>query len=248
MGVSTVAVPCRKKLAAAVVFALVFPALMTWLYFVVLATPAAGDAGNAAMQAVYKGGKVLQFTFPLLAVVGLERRWPRPLRPTTRGLAFGVGFAALVAVTAFGLYFGLLQHSTAFAQAPAMLRGKLSEFKLATPLGFLGLAAFICVPHSLLEEYYWRWFVFGYLRQLVPLWPAIVLSSLGFMAHHVVVLGAFFPEHFWTAALPLSLGVAIGGGVWAWLYDRTGSIWAPWLSHLLIDAAIMVIGYVMLFR
>src|SRR4051812_33576198 len=126
MGVPIAVVPGRKSATVAVAFALVFPSLMTWLYFVVLATPTTSEAGNAAMQAVYKGGKVLQFAFPLLAVVVLERRWPRPLRPTTRGLAFGIGFAALVAAAAFGLYFGLLQHSAAFTRASAMLRGKLS--------------------------------------------------------------------------------------------------------------------------
>jgi hypothetical protein len=31
--------------------------------------------------------------------------------------------------------------------------------------------------------------------------------------------------------------------VWAWLYERTQSVWAPWLSHLVVDAAIYVIGY-----
>jgi uncharacterized protein len=55
----------------------------------------------------------------------------------------------------------------------------------------------------------------------------------------------FFPgaRQFFTLALPLSLGVAIGGGVWCWLYAKTGSLYAAWISHLLIDAAIMWIGY-----
>jgi membrane protease YdiL (CAAX protease family) len=39
----------------------------------------------------------------------------------------------------------------------------------------------------------------------------------------------------------------VGGMVWAWLYWRTGSIYAPWLSHLLIDAAIFTAGYDLLF-
>jgi membrane protease YdiL (CAAX protease family) len=41
----------------------------------------------------------------------------------------------------------------------------------------------------------------------------------------------------------LSFAVALGGGFWAWLYERTGSIFGPWLSHLLIDAGIFWIGY-----
>jgi membrane protease YdiL (CAAX protease family) len=106
----------------------------------------------------------------------------------------------------------------------------------------------VVVIHSLLEEYYWRWFVFGRLRHLLPLAPAVVLSSLAFMAHHVIVLNYYFPGHFFGLVVPLSLGVAIGGGVWALLYERTGSIYSPWLSHLIVDAAIFGIGWDLLGR
>ena len=40
-----------------------------------------------------------------------------------------------------------------------------------------------------------------------------------------------------------SVCVAVGGAMWAWLYERTGSLLGPWLSHLLVDAAIFAIGY-----
>jgi membrane protease YdiL (CAAX protease family) len=43
--------------------------------------------------------------------------------------------------------------------------------------------------------------------------------------------------------VPFALCVAGGGVAWAWLYDRSNSLYAPWLSHLLIDAAVMAIGY-----
>src|SRR5262249_1527345 len=109
-------------------------------------------------------------------------------------------------------------------------------------------AVFVTVPHSLLEEYYWRWFVFGQLRRRLTLASAIVISSLGFMAHHVIILYVFFPDHFLTAAVPFSLCVAAGGAVWAWLYERSGSIYAPWLSHLVVDAGLFVVGYDLFFR
>ena len=48
--------------------------------------------------------------------------------------------------------------------------------------------------------------------------------------------------------LPASLGVAVGGAAWAWLYERTGSVLAPWVSHLLIDATLFVIGWDLLRR
>ena len=41
---------------------------------------------------------------------------------------------------------------------------------------------------------------------------------------------------------------ALLSGDVAWLYERGGSVWSPWLSHLLVDAAIFVIGWDLLQR
>ena len=73
----------------------------------------------------------------------------------------------------------------------------------------------------------------------------MLISSLGFMAHHVIVLGFYFGWHSPWVYL-LSLAVAIGGAFWAWLYDRTGSLAGPWLSHMLVDAGIFAVGYRMI--
>ena len=40
------------------------------------------------------------------------------------------------------------------------------------------------------------------------------------MSHHVVVLYTYMPDKLLTGVLPASLGVAVGGAVWAWLYDQ----------------------------
>ena len=84
------------------------------------------------------------------------------------------------------------------------------------------------------------------MRRYLPISVAIALSSIGFMLHHIVIVGAYFPDRFWMLALPFSSCVAVGGAVWAWIYQRTESLYAAWLSHALIDAAIMGVGYMML--
>ncbi len=75
-----------------------------------------------------------------------------------------------------------------------------------------------------------------------------MLSSLAFMAHHVVILDVYLPGRFFTANIPFSLGIAVGGAVWAWLYNRADSVWSPWLSHAIVDGALFVIGWDLLFR
>jgi membrane protease YdiL (CAAX protease family) len=221
---------------------------MAWLYFVVLDRPADQERqSNPAIQAAFSVGKIVQFSLPLVCIWAWERRMPRLTAPTARGLAYGVGFGILTASFIFALYFALLRGSLLLKHTPAQLWAKLEAFGLATTAGYFLLAAFFCVVHSMLEEYYWRWFVFGWLKRLVPVLAAIILSSLAFMAHHLIILTDFFPGHFWTLALPFTLGVALGGAVWAWIYHLTGSIYSPWVSHLLVDAAIMVVGYDLLF-
>jgi membrane protease YdiL (CAAX protease family) len=231
----------ENRTLLAVLFAMTFPTLAAWSYFMALA----GQEGkpNVWQQTAYVAGKIVQFAFPLVFLAVVERRWPRLSRPCFEGLALGLGFGLLVVLLMLGIYFGALRGSGLLQQTPARLEHKLREFNMATPARYIVLAAFIVAAHSLLEEYYWRWFVFGQLRRLTAQTPAIVLSSLAFMAHHVVVLYVYLPGYFWTAALPFSLAIALGGAAWAWLYERSNSIWPPWLSHLLIDAGIFAIGW-----
>jgi len=267
-------------MALALLFAMTFPTVAAWSYF--LGLVGEGGGVNAQQQAAYVVGKIVQFTFPVVFLIflgrrarrrgsqqrtyaehaplgkslptcegwnvsldngGLDPRWLHLTRPRFSGLKPALIFGLLIAALMVGVYFGMLRDTSLLAQTPARLRHKLQEVGMDTPARYAVLAVFVVAAHSLLEEYYWRWFVFGGLRQFMPLVPAMVLSSLAFMAHHVVVLYVYLPGKFLTAVLPFSLAIAVGGAVWAFLYERSGSIWSPWLSHLVIDAGIFVIGW-----
>jgi membrane protease YdiL (CAAX protease family) len=245
-----------SRRAAVLVLAMVLPTLLAWLYLVVLArddgpggvtSVSRAPARNPAVGVAYGVSKAFQFSLPLIYVWWLERRPLRPGVPHFRGMALGVAFGLVVAVAAVGLYPISARYPGLFESATVKIRAKVAEFGIGTPATYVLFGLFLSLGHSLLEEYYWRWFVFGQLREFLPRWPAVVLSSLAFMAHHVILLGVFFPGQFWSMAAPLSLGVAGGGAVWAWLYDRTGSIYSPWLSHAIIDAAVLWVGYEMVF-
>jgi hypothetical protein len=57
------------------------------------------------------------------------------------------------------------------------------------------------------------------------------------------VLGVFFQGAPWLVAL-LAGAIAVGGIFWAWLFDRSDSVFDTWPSHLLIDAGLFVgIGF-----
>jgi membrane protease YdiL (CAAX protease family) len=229
-------------------FAVCFPSLLTWLYFVALA----GQA-TAVQQGVYTVGKLIQFGLP--AVWLLAVRWRAgPAAPCSapawrqgRGVAAGLLFGLAVAGAMLWAYHAWLKSAPEFAAAAEQIRRKVAGFGVGGLAGFVALGTFYSLVHSWLEEYYWRWFVFGRMRSSWNAAPAVALSGLAFAAHHVIVLAAYFGWQPWPA-WAFSAAVALGGAVWAWLYDRTHSLLGPWLSHLLVDAAIFVIGYDLVFE
>ena len=223
-----------------VLIALVLPTAVTWLYFIALQS-----APAHFQQGAYGVGKTIQFALPLVWVLGVQRRFERPAIPPRWALVAGALFGLAVAVVMAASYFGLLARSEVFAAPQQTVRAKIASFGIHSPLAYLALAVFYSAVHSLLEEYYWRWFVFGQLNQQTSRPLAIAISSLGFAAHHVLVLALYFG---WTSPLTwfFALCVAVGGAVWAWLYGAAGSLAPTWLSHAIVDAAIFAIGYQML--
>jgi hypothetical protein len=239
----------------ALIFALVYPALLTWVYFTLLAS-----ATEAVQRDAYGIGKAIQFGLPLVWVgwvCRLPLRWPKF---TTRGLAAGIIFGLVFGGAAVAIYFEWFKSAGYFHDAAGKMSRRLAEMGVQKLAIYAAVGLFYSLIHSLLEEYYWRWFVFGQLRQWLSsrspvspklgtesrrdsaTWTAIAISSLAFMAHHVIVLGTYFGwVSPWTYLF--SIATAIGGAFWAWLYQRSGSIYGPWISHLLLDAAIFGVGY-----
>lgn len=220
--------------------ALILPTLITWIYFILL-----HGAPSALQQSAYLIGKVTQFFLPVVWVCLLQRDRQQLHRPSRWSLIFGslFGFAAAAAMAV--LYFAILLPSGDLTEPIAAVRAKVASFGVSSPAVYLLVAVFYSAIHSLLEEYYWRWFVFGQLSSQCRQPTAIALSSIGFAAHHVLVLQLYFG---WLSPLTwlFTLAIVIGGAFWAWLYRTSNSLAAPWISHAIIDAAIFAIGYQML--
>lgn len=232
--------PSRRADAAVIAVAVVFPTLVTFLYFVVLARLSPG-----VQQTAYAVGKWIQFALPVVWVFYMQRQRFRWIRPTGAGMVLGIGFGLAVLAAMMGLYHLWLKpigYMAASGQVVEAIQQKIRELGLDSTVKYVGLGVFYSIVHSGMEEYYWRWFVFGQLRRLVSLRAAIVISSLGFMLHHILLLGTFF-GYTAPATWLFSLAIAVGGAFWAWLYHQTNSLYAPWISHLLVDAAIFTLGF-----
>lgn len=231
----------RVRGSVVLALAVLYPPAMAWIYFVVIGEDS--NTSESPMAFVFSAGKFAQFLIPAIYVFTLDRAAITWRLPSLRGLLEGAAFAGLVALAMFALYFGVLRDHPLIVQTPERIFHKLQQFGCDTPMRFVILAGLISIVHSALEEYYWRWFLDRMMNRFFPIFWSILLTNLSFMLHHIVVLGVYLPGQFWTLAMPFSFAVAVGGIVWSWLYHRSGSLWGAWLSHALIDGAIMVIGY-----
>jgi membrane protease YdiL (CAAX protease family) len=235
-----------------IVAAGILPTAAAWFYFVRL-------DGDPRAPAVYVATKLLQFSLPLVWLVCRRREGgaaaPRGAERARRGstaagraagrtggLVAGVATGAALAAAILAAWW-LLAGSPLTRTAAPRIAAKVESFRASGPLGYLVLAALLAGLHSGLEEIYWRWLVFGGLRRWTGDFAALVVSSLLFMAHHVVVVGHYLADAGAAWVAGFSLLVAAGGAVWAELYRRTGSLVPPWISHVFADAALLWIGW-----
>ncbi len=227
----------KFRLWLALVPAMVVPCAASLFYFVFFSE-------HLFARAVYGAAKVFTLAWPVVCVwFVLGTRLPRmnlrdPLH--RKAIPFGVlSGIAIVVILVIAMH--TAPGRVLYAGADA-LRAK------ATQLGFLAyfvpFALFLSLMNSLIEEYYWRWFVFGRLREVAVVALACLLAGVSFAAHHVVLLAQFFPLAW---AFLLGGCVGIGGVLWSLMYHRQGTLAGAWVSHMIVDIGLMWVGYNVLF-
>jgi membrane protease YdiL (CAAX protease family) len=98
--------------------------------------------------------------------------------------------------------------------------------------------------NSLIEECVWRGFVYRQCRIWQSKLMAIVTSALFFTLHHII--GLFFYLQNPLLAIVSSFGVFTAGVIWSFCYQRSG-FWVCYISHILADLAIGLVGWHLLF-
>lgn len=227
--------------------ALLAPTLMTWLYFYVLA------GQGMFTRVLYGSSKVVLGLLPLVWYLYRRHRamrantyeangQPQPRRQLSWKL--GLDFGLLTLTTMLLLYFLWLKHLPIMSETAVLVQKKLDDAGVDSVTTFLFLAIFLTIVHSAYEEYYWRWFIFGHLRFTMPWLKAAIISSVGFMLHHILVLYAYLPgELGLMLVIAFSFCIGFGGFVWCCIYQYTGSLLGAWIAHLCADLGIMICGY-----
>ncbi len=153
-----------------------------------------------------------------------------------RSLTLGVFYGLIITAILLGL-FTLFSSSL----APFVSSVQSGAATLIPAAWYIPIAIAFSLTHSLLEEWYWRGYVGASLTKLMSHRAAVLTAALAFTLHHIVILWQLFPG--WWAVL-MSFGVFVAGAFWMWLYRRTSSLIAPWISHAFADLAIFAIGYI----
>lgn len=228
------------------ILGLVIPTAITWVYFVWLA-----EAPPGRQQAAFGIGKGLQFLLLAFVLYGwMGGLWKRSLgrwkEIRLSHWLVGALSGMLIGGSIVASYLWMLLPLGAMESVREVAMAKLTAYGGDSVLGMAAIGLFYSLVHSGLEELYWRVFVYrGLAGNMADHW-ALGLSSLGFMAHHVLVLGKFFGyASAWTYIC--SAGVAIGGLIWGVMFRKTKSLWPAWLSHGLVDASLFLIGYHLVF-
>lgn len=128
---------------------------------------------------------------------------------------------------------------------PTDVQSKAKQIGFDDPIIYLSSAFYFTVINSLLEEYIWRWFVCRQCEVMFPKNVALYFAALCFTLHHIIALIAYTGN--WFVVGIGTFGVFTAGAVWAWCYLTYRSLWACYISHLLADLAIALVGWHLLF-
>lgn len=216
--------------------ALIIPSLTALFYFVIL-------NNLVSVRSVFALDKTFLVFWPLVSVFLVLRR-PFPtlrldIRKHLRALPLGiaVGLAILV--------FRYLTMQTAFGNVVEASSWKI-QAKMET-LGFLRhfwlFALLISILHSLIEEFYWRWFIFGRLRTIMPISLAHMIAGIFFATYHVIIVFQLLPGS-WCLFGALA---GVGGIIWSVMYQHQKTLAGAWISHIIVDLGIMATAHKAIF-
>lgn len=107
---------------------------------------------------------------------------------------------------------------------------------------FIFVALYISFVNSLLEEFFFRGFIFLNLNKLIKSKHAYFISAFAFAIYHVAIMGSWFNPLIFVFAM---IGLVIGGVIFNYLNVSNSNIYSSWLVHMMANFAINTVGFIM---
>lgn len=168
----------------------------------------------------FQDGALVVAALIFARLTAVPRPWHFGLRPTPFWRA--VGWLALV-------WFGFLLFSGIYSAVLGGFGIKPSPEDLPKELGvdestaaLIAVTILVCVVAPIAEEFFFRGYFFGALRNWRGVWPAAIITGLVFGAIHIG-----------SSDIAFTVPLAFFGFVLCLLYDRTGSLYPCIALHAL---------------
>lgn len=149
------------------------------------------------------------------------------------GFLFGV-ISFLVIILAFYLCRELIDLNH--------IASEMREKANITPSIFVFVAIYVVFGNSLLEEFFFRGFIFLNLYRKGYRFLAYIFSSFLFALYHIAIFATWF-------SLPILLlclfGLVSVGFIFNWLNTKSDNFLNSWIVHIFADIAIIIIGFKM---
>lgn len=107
---------------------------------------------------------------------------------------------------------------------------------------FIFVALYISFINSLLEEFFFRGFIFLNLNKLITSKYAYIISAIAFAVYHVAIMGSWFSPLIFVLAMA---GLFVGGIIFNYLNESNQNIYSSWLVHMMANFAINTVGFIM---
>lgn len=191
------------------------------------ATARLGLSLSAFAQTLLALGLPPAATFASIALIGrvwCGLRWadlgfrPAPLSSIRSAIGLWLLCLPLVAALIYAMF--RITGSTAIGRQVQLIPSLSAPEDWQIPI----LAVLIAGAAPLAEEVLFRGVLFGWLRRHVPFWPSAFASALVFSLMHMIV-----------EVMPPTI---VLGVLFAWMYERSASLWTPIAVHMLHNAIV----------
>ena len=129
-----------------------------------------------------------------------------------------------------------------FLDIDAIRMDFISKYKI-TKDSLLLYGLYMSFVNSLLEEFFFRGFIFLNLKKIGYRRIGYLASSLLFAIYHIANFQNWFSPLLYILAIA---GLFIGGTIFNLLDDRDNTFFNSWFVHICADLAIVLIGYMIL--
>lgn len=107
---------------------------------------------------------------------------------------------------------------------------------------FIWIALYISFVNSLLEEFFFRGFIFLNLKKISGRKFAYLVSALVFSVYHVAIMGSWFNPIIFIVAM---MGLFIGALIFNYLNEKEENIYNSWIVHMMANLSINTVGLMM---